>query len=87
MEKIPSPELTHTGTQVNYYFVCRRKLWLFSRNFEMERSSDLVLLDRLYKNSREEPRKHGRDTRSTHETAIHIGESHYAPKAYKLKYQ
>ena len=47
MEKLLSPELTYTGTQVNYYFVCRRKLWLFSRNFEMERSSDLVLLGRL----------------------------------------
>jgi len=47
MEKIPSPELTYTGTQVNYYFVCKRKLWLFSRNFEMERSSDLVLLGKL----------------------------------------
>jgi CRISPR-associated exonuclease Cas4 len=45
MEKIP--ELTYTGTQVNYYLVCRRKLWLFSRNFEMEHSSDLVLLGRL----------------------------------------
>jgi CRISPR/Cas system-associated exonuclease Cas4 (RecB family) len=47
MEKIPSPELVYTGTQVNYYFVCRRKLWLFSRNFEMEQSSDLVLLGKL----------------------------------------
>ena len=47
MEKIPSPELTYTGTQVNYYFVCKRKLWLFSHNFEMERSSDLVLLGRI----------------------------------------
>jgi CRISPR-associated exonuclease Cas4 len=47
MEKIPSPELAYTGTQVNYYFVCKRKLWLFSRNLEMERSSDLVLLGRL----------------------------------------
>lgn len=47
MEKIPFPEFIYTGTQVNYYFVCKRKLWLFSRNFEMEHSSDLVLLGRL----------------------------------------
>ena len=47
MEKISSPELAYTGTQVNYYFVCKRKLWLFSRNFEMEHSSDLVLRGRL----------------------------------------
>jgi CRISPR/Cas system-associated exonuclease Cas4 (RecB family) len=30
MQKIPSPELAYTGTQVNYYPICRRKLWLFS---------------------------------------------------------
>ena len=47
MERIPSPELTYTGTQVNYYFVCMRKLWLFSRNLEMEHSSDRVLLGKL----------------------------------------
>jgi len=40
--KIPSPELIYTGTQVNYYFVCKRKLWLFSHNLEMERTSSLV---------------------------------------------
>lgn len=42
MEKIQSPELVYTGTQVNYYFVCKRKLWLFSHNLEMERTSSLV---------------------------------------------
>jgi CRISPR-associated exonuclease Cas4 len=47
MEKIPSKELMYTGTQVNYYFICKRKLWLFSHNFEMERSSDLVDLGKL----------------------------------------
>ena len=47
MEEIPFPELVYTGTQVNYYFVCKRKLWLFSRNFEMEHSSDLVLLGKI----------------------------------------
>jgi CRISPR-associated exonuclease Cas4 len=36
-----------TGTQVNYYFVCRRKLWLFSHGLEMEETSDLVLLGKL----------------------------------------
>jgi CRISPR-associated exonuclease Cas4 len=47
MEKVPSPELAYTGTQVNYHLVCKRKLWLFSRSFEMEHSSDLVLLGRF----------------------------------------
>jgi CRISPR-associated exonuclease Cas4 len=36
-----------TGTQVNYYFVCKRKLWLFSHDLEMEDTSDLVLLGKL----------------------------------------
>lgn len=36
-----------TGLQVNYYFVCKRKLWLFSKNIEMEKSSDLVAMGKL----------------------------------------
>lgn len=36
-----------TGTQINYYFVCKRKLWLFSHNIELESDSDLVLRGRL----------------------------------------
>jgi len=39
--------LNYTGTQVNYYFICKRKLWLFSRGLDMEETSDLVLLGRL----------------------------------------
>jgi CRISPR-associated exonuclease Cas4 len=39
--------LNFTGTQVNYYFVCKRKLWLFSHNMELESDSDLVLLGKL----------------------------------------
>ena len=40
-------KLVFTGTQVNYFFVCRRKLWLFSHDLEMEEKSDLVLLGKL----------------------------------------
>jgi len=39
--------LNFTGTQVNYYFICKRKLWLFSYGLEMEETSDLVLLGKL----------------------------------------
>lgn len=39
--------LSYTGTQVNYYFVCRRKLWLFSHNLEMEHASELVHIGKL----------------------------------------
>lgn len=36
------PITTHTGTQINYYFICRKKLWLFSHNINMEHTSDKV---------------------------------------------
>lgn len=39
--------LSYTGTQINYYFVCKKKLWLFSRNLAMEQTSDLVRMGRL----------------------------------------
>lgn len=31
-----------TGTHINYYFVCQRKLWLFDNGIQMEYSSELV---------------------------------------------
>ncbi len=40
-------ELLITGTQVNYYFICKTKLWLFSRSITMEQESDLVRLGKL----------------------------------------
>ncbi len=38
---------TLTGTHINYYFVCHRKLWLFARGINMEHTSDTVLLGKL----------------------------------------
>lgn len=35
-----------TGTQINYYFICLTKLWLFSHNIELEPESDLVGIGR-----------------------------------------
>lgn len=37
----------YTGTQVNYYFVCHRKLWLFSHGLDMEHTSDVVYMGKL----------------------------------------
>lgn len=31
-----------TGTEINYYFVCKKKLWLFSRQITMEQNSQRV---------------------------------------------
>ncbi len=36
-----------TGIKVNYYFVCKRKLWLFSRGLAFESSSEKVALGKL----------------------------------------
>lgn len=30
------------GTEVNYYFVCKKKLWLFSNGIQLEHTSDIV---------------------------------------------
>jgi len=37
----------YTGTQINYYLVCPRKLWLFSHGLGMEHTSDLVSIGKL----------------------------------------
>ncbi len=31
-----------TGTHINYFRLCHRKLWLFANNIQMEQTSDLV---------------------------------------------
>lgn len=31
-----------TGTHLNYYFVCKRKLWLFAAGIQMEHTSNTV---------------------------------------------
>lgn len=38
---------TFTGTQVNYFAVCHRKLWLFSHGVEMERENENVQIGKL----------------------------------------
>ncbi len=42
-----SKEASITGVQVNYYFICKTKLWLFSHFASMEHTSDTVALGRL----------------------------------------
>lgn len=36
-----------TGVQVAYYIVCKRKLWLFSHQIQMEKFSDDVLIGKI----------------------------------------
>jgi len=47
-----------TGTQINYYFVCKRKLWLFSHHIGMEYTSEMVEMGSvLHKHSYARKRK------------------------------
>jgi CRISPR-associated exonuclease Cas4 len=36
-----------TGTEVNYYFVCTKKLWFFAHGIQMEQTSDRVYMGKL----------------------------------------
>lgn len=49
METIPTGDdaLGFTGTQINYLFVCKRKLWLSSHGITMEHTSDNVHIGKL----------------------------------------
>jgi len=29
-----------TGSNINYYFICKRKLWLFAHSIQMEQESE-----------------------------------------------
>jgi CRISPR-associated exonuclease Cas4 len=43
MDKSPA----FTGTQVNYFVICPRKLWLFTKGLSMEHTSEAVAIGRL----------------------------------------
>jgi len=47
VEEINLEELKISGLKVNYYFICKRKLWLFDRKITMEKNSEKVLLGAL----------------------------------------
>jgi len=47
VEEINLEELKISGLKVNYYFICKRKLWLFDRKITMEDKSEKVLLGAL----------------------------------------
>lgn len=48
-----------TGIMVNYYFVCKRKLWYFKNNISMEHNSELVGMGKLIDES-----SYGREKKS-----------------------
>ena len=44
-------EISIRGTEVAYYIVCKRKLWLFSRGISFERFSDYVEIGKVISES------------------------------------
>jgi len=36
-----------TGVMINYYFHCKRQMWLFANHIEMEHNSELVLIGKI----------------------------------------
>ncbi|TAL66723.1 MAG: CRISPR-associated protein Cas4 [Bacteroidetes bacterium] len=47
-----------SGTELNYYFICHRKLWLFSNHIQCEQESDSVLKGKLlHENSYSDEKK------------------------------
>ena len=47
-----------TGTQISYYFLCHRKLWLFTHKIDMEHNSIAVELGKFISDSTYERKKH-----------------------------
>jgi CRISPR-associated exonuclease Cas4 len=41
------PLTKFTGTEVGYYFICRKKLWWFHHGIQMEQESDRVKMGKL----------------------------------------
>ena len=41
-----------TGTQINYYFICKTKLWLFSHHIQMEHENEDVQIGKLIHDTR-----------------------------------
>jgi len=52
------PKISITGTQINFYFHCKRQLWFFSHHINTEQESDLVYLGKvIHETSYERERK------------------------------
>ena len=47
-----------TGTQIHYYFLCYRKLWLFTNQIDMEQNSDTVAMGKFISESTYERENH-----------------------------
>ncbi len=50
MKDVFSSSAYITGTEVNYYFICRTKLWLFSHNIQLEKEDENVKIGKQIHN-------------------------------------
>lgn len=47
-----------SGVEISYYFICKRKLWLFSHNIQMEHTSEAVEIgSNIHENSYKRKRR------------------------------
>lgn len=51
-------QLNIQGVKINYYFVCKRKLWLFSKGITMEHNSERVQIGKLVHENSYKRKKH-----------------------------
>ena len=70
------------GTHIHYYFFCKRKLWLYVHNINMEHTSELVKLGRLIEET-------SYDRRSENDKQILLGSIRidYVNKNKKIIYE
>lgn len=47
-----------TGSHINYYFICKRKLWLFEHDVQMEQESENVKIGKLISESSYQRKRH-----------------------------
>ena len=47
-----------TGTEISYYFICQRKLWLFAAGLEQEDNSENVKIGKFISETTYERKKH-----------------------------
>jgi len=47
-----------TGVHISYYFLCKRKLWLFAHSIQMEKENENVAIGKLISETTYERKKH-----------------------------
>lgn len=47
VNKVNINDLKVNGIKLNYYLICKRKLWLYDRNISMENNSDRVSMGKI----------------------------------------